>query len=672
MLPNPPFVARRLLVTLLSAGFAVVASSCHRADEPVGVPAAPTVPTFTSIAPNAGVVGTSVTVTLSGANFSEGGTTVTVHGTGLKVTGISVVNSSAITATLVIDGAATVGDDTLWVATPGGNSGGEVFTVRPHTPTLASVSTNIAFDSTTVGVTLIGTNFVIGATKVTVSNSGIAVDSVSVLTDATLTAKFVIATIPKALTAFVKVQTSGGLSDSVAFRVIVPPPSFTGMTPNSMLQGTSGSVFISGSNFVQGTSLAATGTGVHFNGVVATSDTTVGATYGIDKDATLGPHTVTVTTTSGSNPASQSRTLTVVAPVPTLATVSPITGSVGNTVAVTLTGGAFQPGATSVTVSDPAISVTNVNVTSWSSLTANFVIAPNATPGNDTVTATTVGGTSDPRVFAVAAHGSQLLTYTGGVQTFTVPAGYTSVTITAVGAGGGSPVGETVGGIGAGVTGTFSVAAGSTLSVIVGGGGGPASAAQEDQGGGGGGSFVFDPSSSLLIAAGGGGGGCLCSLNAPDAVFTSAGAAGSGTGGGAGGVAGNGGAADTVPGSGGGGGGTISGGAGVAGQYTSGGGGVSTASSGGSGGAPFANSGGTGTGVGGYGGGGAGASGGGGGGGGFSGGGAGGPDWASGGSGGGGGSFNGGTNQSTTTGGFAGGGSAARGMGANGWVIIVW
>lgn len=637
---------------------------------------APTVPTLTSIAPDAGVIGTSVVVTFNGTNFLDGGTTVAVHGTGLKLMGVSVLSSSALRATLMIDGNAALGDDTLSVATPGGSSGGEVFTVRPRTPTLASIAPNTALDSTAVTVTLTGTNFISGATTIAVSNSGIAVDSITVLTDSTLIAKFVIATNPKALTALVRVLTSGGLSDSATFVVAFPPPGFTGMTPTSALQGTSGSIFITGANFILfGTSLAASGTGVHFRDLVATSDTTVGATYDIDGAATLGPHTVTVTTTSGSNAVSQSRTLTVVAPVPTLAGVSPISGALGNTVAVTLTGGSFQPGATTVAVSDPAVSVTSVNVTSRSSLTANFVIAPNATPGNDTVTVTTVGGTSDPRVFAVGAHGSQLLQYTGGLQTFTVPSGYTSVTITAVGAGGGSPGDGVAGGIGASMTGTFSVASGSTLGVIVGGGGGPASAAEEDQGGGGGGSFVFDASSSLLIAAGGGGGGCICSQNAPDAVFTSAGAAGSGAGGGTGGVAGNGGAADTVPGSGGGGGGTISGGAGVAGQYTSGGGGVNTASSGGSGGAPFANSGGTGTGVGGYGGGGAGASGGGGGGGGFSGGGAGGPNWATGGSGGGGGSFNSGTNQSATSGGFAGGGSsggAGPASGANGWVIIVW
>lgn len=667
-MPYPAFVARRFRFALFAAGVATVAGSCHRADTPLAVVP---VPTFTSISPDNGFIGTSVPVTLSGTNFVEGGTTVTVHGTGLKLTAVSVVSSSTITATIVVDGKATRGDDTLWVATLGGTTGGEIFTVRPTTATLARIAPNTAVDSTTVAVTMVGRNFISGATNVTVSKPGITVDSIVVQNDTTLTANFVVATKPTALTAFVKVQTSGGLSDSVAFMVTTPPPGFAGMTPDSALQGTSGSVYITGSNFIlHGTSLSASGTGVHFSDIVATSDTTVGATYGIDADATLGAHTVTVTTTSGTNPGSQSRTFTVVAPVPTLGSVSPISGLAGTTVAVTLAGTKFQPGATTVIVSDPAVAVTNVNVTSAYSLTADFVIAPNARPVNDTVRVSTVGGTSDARVFAVAAHGAQILTYTGGVQTFTVPAGYTSVTITALGAGGGSPGGGVRGGYGAGVTGTFSVAPGSTLSVIVGGGGGSGSYGMP---GGGGGSFVFDASSTLLIAAGGGGGGCLyCTVNSPDAVFTTSGAGGTG-GGGTGGVAGSGGAADTGFG-GGGGGGTISGGAGVSGQYNAGGGGVNTASGGGAGGDTFRNSGGTGFGVGGYGGGGGGGSEGGGGGGGFSGGGGGGA-FGMAGSGGGGGSFNGGTIQSTTTGGFAGGGSPTSGpgtAGSNGWVIIVW
>ena len=94
--------------------------------------------------------------------------------------------------------------------------------------------------------------------------------------------------------------------------------------------------------------------------------------------------------------------------------------------------------------------------------------------------------------------------YTGGLQTFTVPAGVTSINITAKGAqgGGNTSVGST-GGTGAIMAGNFTVTPGQILNVLV---------AQKGVtamyvGGGGGGSFVWDNATSTLeIAAGGGGG----------------------------------------------------------------------------------------------------------------------------------------------------------------------
>ncbi|MBB3842246.1 hypothetical protein FHS57_006277, partial [Runella defluvii] len=92
----------------------------------------------------------------------------------------------------------------------------------------------------------------------------------------------------------------------------------------------------------------------------------------------------------------------------------------------------------------------------------------------------------------------------GGIQTFTVPTGVTSITITAKGAAGGN--GKSTGGKGATVKATFSVASGAVLNIVVGAQG----ASRDDRyGGGGGGSFVsvgaFN-TTNLLVAAGGGGG----------------------------------------------------------------------------------------------------------------------------------------------------------------------
>jgi hypothetical protein len=92
--------------------------------------------------------------------------------------------------------------------------------------------------------------------------------------------------------------------------------------------------------------------------------------------------------------------------------------------------------------------------------------------------------------------------YTGALQTFTVPAGVSSITITAEGGDGGTGGSLDNGGRAVIETGTFAVVAGSGLSVLVGGAGGFGVS-----GGGGGGSFVYTIGAATpMIAAGGGGG----------------------------------------------------------------------------------------------------------------------------------------------------------------------
>ncbi len=245
--------------------------------------------------------------------------------------------------------------------------------------------------------------------------------------------------------------------------------------------------------------------------------------------------------------------------------------------------------------------------------------------------------------------------YTGALQTFTVPAGVTTVTIRAIGAGGGPRAsGPTLGGIGALVQGDFTVTPGQQLTLLVGGAGNGGTGADH---GGGGGSFVWAGTgpvslANLMLAAGGGGGASSTSSGG-DALVTTSGAAGA-----AGGTGSTGGSGGTN-----GAGGT--GGSGAPGGTGSGGGGgggiLSSGAPSGSGGTAISLGGAGGTTGGGFGGGGGGRGGGGGGGGGYSGGGGGGEGFS--GNGGGGGSFNRGTNQVNLAGAVSAG---------NGRVVIAW
>ena len=157
--------------------------------------------------------------------------------------------------------------------------------------------------------------------------------------------------------------------------------------------------------------------------------------------------------------------------------------------------------------------------------------------------------------------GNQNFTYSGNIQNFTIPVGVTSIVIDARGAQGGN----TNGGNGARMVGTFAVTPGEVLGIVVGqqgivnncGGGGAS-------GGGGGGTFVWRLSAPALpmIAAGAGGGGntnwtggCIDGI---DAVTTQDGTQGSGPTSAMGGTAGQGGFGNAPSGTGSGGAGWLS------------------------------------------------------------------------------------------------------------------
>ena len=93
--------------------------------------------------------------------------------------------------------------------------------------------------------------------------------------------------------------------------------------------------------------------------------------------------------------------------------------------------------------------------------------------------------------------------YTGGLQTFTVPSDGSYYIVAAGARGGSTEIAH--GGIAGEAIGTFALHTGSVLDVLVGGAG--ANGGSTSGGGGGGGSFVVFSGSALVIGGGGGGSG---------------------------------------------------------------------------------------------------------------------------------------------------------------------
>jgi hypothetical protein len=353
----------------------------------------PPAPTLTSLSQTTGVQGTSVGVTLTGTNFVAPAT-VNFGGAGVTVAGTAVTNSTTVTATFNIAANAALGAQNVSVTTSGGTSGNVAFTVNPPAPTLSTIAPASGQQGQTINpVTLTGTNLS-GATINALS--GITVSNV-IATATQVTATFTIASNATTGLQNVTVTTAGGTSNALVFTVNMAPspaPTLASVSPGNGVQGTNVSVTLTGTNFVSPATINFGGAGVTVTGTTVVNSTTMTATFNIAANAVLGAQNVSVTTAGGT---SGNVTFMVNPPAPTLTSISPSQLILGNAATFTLTGTNFVPGNTAINNSFPGLTVSNVSVTSSTSMTATFAVAANAQIGSAFFSVTTAGGTSGTR-----------------------------------------------------------------------------------------------------------------------------------------------------------------------------------------------------------------------------------------------------------------------------------
>jgi hypothetical protein len=117
-------------------------------------------PTLSSISPNTGVRGTVVPVVLTGTNFVAGATLTVSGPADVNVSGLTVLSSTSIAATLTISPTATAGARNVSVTTPNGTSGTVIFNINALgdvTPPTVAITAPLA------GQTVGGTTVIIAA-----------------------------------------------------------------------------------------------------------------------------------------------------------------------------------------------------------------------------------------------------------------------------------------------------------------------------------------------------------------------------------------------------------------------------------------------------------------------------------------------------------------------------
>jgi hypothetical protein len=360
-------------------------------------------PTLTSVSPASGLQGTVVPVTLTGTGFSAN-STINVTGTGVNVANTVVVNSTEITANFVIAGNAAPGGYSVTVSASSGVTLSRTFTVTSLTPTLTSVSPSSGAPGASVPVTLTGTNFVSPVT-VNIPGSGVTAGSASVVSSTQITTTFNISSGATLGGYTVSVTTINGTSGTATFTVAPPPPTLTSISPSSASPSTNTPVTLTGTNFTSPVTINIGASGVTTSGVTVTSNTQINANFNVAANATTGDHNVSVSTSNGTTGAV---TFTVNGSSgggsgpPSLSNISPAAGAAGTTVKVTLTG-KHLTGSPGINVTGSGITVTSVTPVgnSGTTLTANFIIATNATKAARVVTVHTTEGTSNTVSFTV-------------------------------------------------------------------------------------------------------------------------------------------------------------------------------------------------------------------------------------------------------------------------------
>ncbi len=371
----------------------IIAAVCGAAAPAMAVP-----PTISGVSPASGTyaITPSSSITISGTNFQLGAT-ITVG----SLSGATVAGTTATATTPFVYVSATqlrfywpstsltpAAYDVL-VTNPttefGTLAGG--FTVQAPQPTVGSVTPNTETYgvSSSGSVTILGTNFVVGAT-ITISSPSISTS---------LSGPAMEGTTASATTPFVRVSSTqvrfywpntslalgsytvqvtnpsaaGGLSGSLtsSFTVVAPQPTVGSVTPNTETYAISpsGSVTILGTNFVVGATITvgslsgATVAGTTANAAtpfVHLSSTQV-RFYWPNTSLAPGSYTVQVTNAAvaGGLSASLSSAFTVAAPQPTVTSTSPnpVTYGVSSTGNINISGASFVVGA-QIRISSPA------------------------------------------------------------------------------------------------------------------------------------------------------------------------------------------------------------------------------------------------------------------------------------------------------------------------------
>jgi hypothetical protein len=327
-------------------------------------------PTITTVAPSLGSALGGTTVTITGTNFT-GASAATFGGT--AVTSLTVISAAQVRVTTPAHAAGTVD---VAVTTPGGTTTKTAgYTYVVPLPTVASVAPTSGSTLGGTAATITGTNLT-GATAV--SFGGTAATAFTVVSPTQITA-----TTPAHAAGAVNVvvTTPGGNGTKTGgFTYVSVVPTISAIEPAAGPTVGGTSLMITGTNLTGATA-------VTFGGTAATSFTVDSATTIAVTAPSHAAGAVDVAVTTPDGTATSTGGFTYVVPAPTIADLSPDSGTNLGGTSVTINGTDLT-GATAVTFGGTA--ATSFTVDSPATITAT---TPVHASGAVDVAVTTPGGT---------------------------------------------------------------------------------------------------------------------------------------------------------------------------------------------------------------------------------------------------------------------------------------
>ena len=353
------------------------------------------IPEIMSLSPRKAARGDCTEISISGANFISGVTSLD-FGNGIVLESLQVVSPGLIKARIRIAYAVSRCTRSVVVAneSPGGGRGAlmEGLTVTDPAPRVLSVSAPTLVRGTRCSVDLTGSGFVPNGMLLSLG-PGIVVDSICVVDSCRMRAYIFAPRSASPGTRDIILANCGPDGESsILPRALVlenPAPMLARIDPTVWALGQALTVTLTGAGFFPDVTSLALGPGINMNScAVDSTGERMNVSISVSPDAATGQRDSRVTNSlPGGGESVLIGSFAIVNPVPSVTWVEPACGAKGGTLEIILRGLNFVHGVTTVSL-NPGVSTDSVTVLSPSLIRARISVSPSAVVGARTIVVT--------------------------------------------------------------------------------------------------------------------------------------------------------------------------------------------------------------------------------------------------------------------------------------------